>query len=156
MEQDQHASLFNLSIEPVTKAHLNETAKWARFLAISGMVFLGLAVVGILFFAYYISSVAPSIEGQYSSQGMLAGFGVGVALFYLLLLGVWFFPLLFLLRFANKMKVALAGNDQTALNSAVQNLKMCLRYIGILTIIILALYAIGIVFGIIGLAAASL
>jgi hypothetical protein len=39
------------------------------------------------------------------------------------------------------MKVALAGNDQPALNSAVQNLKMCLRYIGILTIIIMALYA---------------
>lgn len=156
MEQDQHASLFSLSIEPVTKTHLNETAKWARFLAISGMVFLGLAVVGILFFAYYLNLVSPSIEGQYGSQGMLAGVGAGIALFYILLLGVWFFPLLFLLRFANKMKVALAGNDQPALNSAVQNLKMCLRYIGILTIIIMALYAIGIVFGIVGLAAASL
>jgi hypothetical protein len=73
MEQDQHASLFSLSIEPVTKTHLNETAKWARFLAISGMVFLGLAVVGILFFAYYLNLVSPSIEGQYGSQGMLAG-----------------------------------------------------------------------------------
>jgi len=155
MEQDQHASLFNLSIEPVTKAHLSETAKWARFLAISGMVFMSLAVVGILFFAYYLSSLGGSVDSQFGSQSMFAGFGVGLALFYIILLGVWFFPLLFLLRFANRTKVALAGNDQQALNSAVQNLKMCLRYVGILTIIIMALYAIGILFAIVGLAAAS-
>ncbi len=63
---------------------------------------------------------------------------------------IWFFPLLYTIRFANQMKVALAGNDQQALNKSFQNLKICLRYLGIVTIIILAIYAIIIVFAIVG------
>ena len=69
-------------------------------------------------------------------------------------MAIWFFPLLFLLRFANKMRFALAGNDQQALNTSVQNLKICFRYVGIITIIILALYAIALVFVVIGAAIA--
>ena len=42
---DQNNPLFSLSIDPLTKAHLNDTARWARFLSISGMVVLVLMVV---------------------------------------------------------------------------------------------------------------
>jgi uncharacterized oligopeptide transporter (OPT) family protein len=79
-----------------------------------------------------------------------AGFRVGLAIVYIILIATWFFPLFYMLRFAGKMKTALAGNDQQALNIAFQNLKICFRFIGIVTIIILAFYAIAIVFGIIG------
>lgn len=154
MEHDDSSSLFNLSIDSTTKAHLGEAAKWARFLAIVGMVFLGLAVIGILFFAVYLTSMSNSSDNEsgISNTFFNSGFGVGIALIYILLIGLWFFPLLFLLRFANKMKVALAGNDQQALHISVQNLKMSFRFVGIITIIILALYALGIVFGIAGAA----
>jgi Mg2+ and Co2+ transporter CorA len=53
------------------------------------------------------------------------------------------------------MRTALSANDQQALNSAFQNLKICYRYIGILTIIGLVFLAIAVVFGIIGAAAFS-
>lgn len=150
---DQDAPpLFNLSIDPVTKTHLSETAKWARFLAIAGMVFMGFAVVAIIAFVVYLNSSSVFSSDGYPGANPFsnAGFSVGIAFFYVLLLLIWFFPLLFLLRFANKMKVALAGNDQQALTTSAQNLKICFRYVGIITIIILAIYAIAFVFGILG------
>ena len=154
MESITNTSLFSLNVDPVTKAHLSETAKWARFLAIVGMVFLGLVALGSAFVL-----IAGSMNGFQNSNGELSYpsgifsfFGVGAALFYLLLLLVWFFPLLYLLRFANKMRTALAGNDQQALNTSFQNLKACLRFVGIITLIILAFYAIAIIFGVIGAA----
>ena len=94
--------------------------------------------------------------GDYGSGGMYgAGFGIGIAIFYIFILAVWFFPLMYLLRFSNRMKNAITGNDQQALNIAFQNLKICFRFVGIVTIIVLALYAIAFIFGIISFAAFS-
>jgi len=156
MEHTQASSeLFSLSIDPVTKAHLGETAKWARFLAICGMIMLVIAFLGVIFFAYTMSTLGGRFAGIEGMEGagnpyFGAGFGVGMAVFYLILLAIWFFPLMYMLRFAGRMRTALAGNDQQALNVAFQNLKICFRFIGIVTIIILALWAIALVFGIIG------
>jgi hypothetical protein len=86
----------------------------------------------------------------------MAAYGSGFFATYIIIVAVlYFFPLLFTLRFANKMRTALSANDQQALNSAFQNLKICYRYIGILTIIGLVFLAIAVIFGIIGAAAFS-
>ena len=53
---------------------------------------------------------------------------------------IWFFPLLYMLRFANQMKTALYGNDQENLNVSFQNLKRYFRYVGIITIIGIGLW----------------
>lgn len=155
MEQDQTSVLFNLSIDPVTKAHLSETAKWARFLAIVYMILMVLVLVGILYFTYYMSTLTNNFGDQYGTASPFSGFGVGMAITYIVLIAVWFFPTLYLLRFANRMKVALSANDQNALNTSFQNLKICFRFIGIVTIITLALYALVIIFAVIGAAAFS-
>src|SRR5687768_4478748 len=104
MEQNyNHDQLFSLTIDPVTKAHLTETAKWARFLAIIGMVFMVLAAIGIIFFAYTMSQTVSSFEDEYGDGGMssnpFGSFGMGFAAIYIVLLVIWFFPLLYLLRF---------------------------------------------------------
>ena len=158
MEQTQSSELFSLTIDPVTKTSLSETAKWSRFLAIVGMIFLGLAVIGVLYMAYVMSSVGGIVQDteayrQSGSPFSFAGLGIGMALFYIIMIAVWFFPLMYLLRFANRMKVALRGNDQQALNISFQNLKSCMKFVGVVTIIILAVYAIVIIFAVIGLAA---
>ena len=146
--------LFGLSIDPTAKAHLSETAKWARFLAIVGMVFMSLVVLAIVLFAVFFSTMSNSIDQSSGGASVFfsSGLGIGLAFFYIILLGIWFLPLLFLLRFANNMKRALAGDDQQALNRSFQQLKVCYRYIGIITIIILSLYAIAFLFGILGAA----
>lgn len=148
------SSLFSLSIDPVTKAHLSETARWARFLAIVGFIFLGLMLVFGIFLSTYMSTIFGRND-MYGGAGLGASFGVGMAIMYIIISALWFFPLLFLLRFANRMRTALNGNDQQALNISLQNLKVFFRFIGIMTIIVLALYALIIILSLVGMAALS-
>ena len=146
---EENTSLFSLSIDPVTKTHLSETAKWARFLAIVGFVFLILMIVMGLFTSLFVSRYGD-MYSNYSNRGFMQAIGAGVAIFYILMAVVIFFPLLFMLRFANQMRGALNSNNQELLNSSFQNLKIYFRYLGVLTIIGLVLMALSILFQIVG------
>ena len=157
MEQHQPTSLFSLSIDLNTKTYLYEAAKWARFLAIVGMIALGLMVIfGLFFSTMMATSSNPFEEPVEGGSGLMSGVGIGVAVMYIVLALIWFFPLLYLLRFANTMKTSLNSNDQNALNVSFQNLKSCFRYVGIITIILLALYALIFVIALLGGAASLL
>jgi len=151
MEHTSNTSLFSLSIDPITKTHLGEAAKWARFLAILGMIFLVLIIVAGVFGSTLLFSSMNSFEGD--TTGM-AAYGSGIFAGYMIVAAViYFFPLLFTLRFANNVRTALNTNNQQALNTAFQNLKACFRFIGILTIIGLVFAAIGVIVGVMGAAA---
>ena len=151
MEQTSNTSLFSLSIDPITKAHLSEAAKWARFLAILGMIFLVLIIVVGVFGSTMLFSSMSSLDGD--ATGMTA-YGSGIVAGYMIVIAViYFFPLLFTLRFANNVRTALNTNNQQALNTAFQNLKACFRFIGILTIIGLVFTAIGVIIGVMSAAA---
>lgn len=141
---DSNQSLFSLTIDPVTKEHLSETAKWARFLAIIGMVFL---VVGIIFglSGIWFTSLVNPMGGGDMGASPTPALGVFMAVYMFVIAVIWFFPLLYLYRFAARMRTALNGNDQQALNTSFQNLKMCIRFVGIVTIIALALTVLGVV-----------
>ena len=141
--------LFSLNIDPLSKSHLADAAKWGRFLAIVGMVFIALIV---LFLGVGISLIPDSPFNDVS------GFNTGsfriIIAFYGIVIGViWFFPVLFLYRFSVRMKAALNGDDQEMLVSSFQNLKKLFRYVGIVTIIVLSLYALILLFALISLAA---
>ena len=155
MEQTSHSSLFTLSIDPVTKAHLSEAAKWARFLGIVGMIGLALMIIFGIFGSAMMFSTASGLDGNYGASGMGAYGSSFFAAWMIVAALLYFFPLLFTLRFANKMRSALNANDQQALNTSFQNLKICFRYIGILTIIGLVFMAIAVIFAVIGAAAFS-
>ena len=138
MEETQTPLLFTLSIDPITKTQLSETARWAKFLAIVGMVGLGLVVVFGLVYSIWISTMMGTMQDRYGVQSPGAyagGLAVGSALIFIVMAVVAFFPMLYMLRFANQMKVALYGNDQESLNTSFQNLKRYFRYVGIITII---------------------
>jgi flagellar biogenesis protein FliO len=155
MEQSPTSSLFSLNIDPVTKAHLTEVARWARFLAIVGMIFLALLVIFGIYFTTIMSSTMSRFDNYGGGRTIGSSFGVGMAIGYVLIAILWFFPCMYLLRFANKMKRSLVANDQQAMNTSFQNLKICFRFVGIVTIIILVLYGIAILFGVLGATAFS-
>ncbi|RYY56625.1 MAG: hypothetical protein EOO09_05705 [Chitinophagaceae bacterium] len=158
MEQqpNENLNLFGLSIDPTSRIHLGEAARWARFLSIVGFIVIGLFVVVALFFS---STVASSMSGGgMYGDGYSSGVGLGstvIAVTYILISLLWFFPTLFLFRFASKMKAALATNEQDSLNVSFQNLKAMLRFMGILTIIGLVLWVLALLTTIIGLASAG-
>lgn len=155
MEPNQSA-LFSLTIDPVTKANLAETAKWARFLAIVGMIVLILALAITVYSVTVLGGMGTMIApntGYDVNTSVNDTMKIGVIVFSIIMLAVAFFPLLFLLRFANAMRNALNGNDQQRLNTSFQNLKIYFRYLGIVVLIVLVLYAIIFTFTIIGIAA---
>ena|SRR5688572_23827146 len=139
--QNQENSLFGFGIDQTSKTHLWEAAKWARFLAIVGFIMCGLLVILGIFAGSFFSSMS----NRYDDYGEGAdAFGTGMRLFMILIyLGIaviYFFPCLFLLRFANLMRNALNTDDQATLNTSFQNLKIMFRYVGIVTIIGISFY----------------
>src|SRR5688500_17332353 len=152
----QKASLFSLNIDPLTKTHLNETAKWARFLAILGMVVLVLglivALMGATIFTTFFG-MSTSTTDYPGAEAAMTTARITMVVTTLIASAIIFFPLLYLLRFANAMRRAIAANDQNRLNVSFQNLKIYFRYLGIVAIIFLVLYGIIIAIGVIGVAA---
>ncbi|MET0392499.1 MAG: DUF5362 family protein [Chitinophagaceae bacterium] len=154
MDQQQDSPLFGLSVDPVSKSHLAEAARWAKFLAIVGFIMCGLVVlVGI--FAGSFFSMFSSRYSSYDNDVAFSSGGVGIfmAVLYIGIAILYFFPCLFLYQFAAKMKVALQSDDQDTLNVSFQSLKKMFRFVGILTIIFLSFYAIALIIGLIGAAA---
>lgn len=149
---EQNTSLFSLGIDPANKAHLSETARWARFLAIVGMISLGLGVVFALFWYSLMSRMAsPTFDNAGFNTGTYTmGMRIGSLIMLFIVLVLWFIPLLFLLRFANSLRVAVRADDQEAMTVAFLNLKRFFRYIGIITLIGLILYAFILVIAIVG------
>jgi len=138
---ENERSLFNLEIDAIGKSHLTDTAKWARFLAIAGLVSLVLILIGSLIITInnYNKSTDP-----FSPQVDRTADITGSIIAAILIVVLYFFPFYFLLKFANKMKAALAADDALSLNESFRNLKASFRYVGVLTIIFMALFIIGV------------
>ena len=139
--------MFGLGIDQMSRAHLSEAAKWARFLAICGFVLLGLMVIygiGISIVFTNMMSSYDEMPVDYRGSGLRGILGIWMSVFYIICAVIAFFPYFFLFRFANKMKAALLSNDQTVLNDSFMNLKILYRYMGIVTIIGLAFMILGV------------
>lgn len=135
-----------LKISDDAKSFILETAKWAKFLSIVGFVFLGFMVLGA-FFMFVAGSTIPGLGAS----------GAGIGIVYLLMAVLYFFPTYYLLNFANKIKVGLLNTNQNDLDDGFENLKSTFKFMGILMIVVLGIYALMLIFTLIaGAAAASL
>lgn len=137
-QTEPNQDLFSgLQIDHENNGYLNEVARWAKFLAIVGFVFTGLATLGLLISLF----VRSSYESLYAPFWQQSG-AVLVMIGFLLLC---FFPCLYLFKFSNKMKLALSTDDQYSMTTAFKNLKSYFKFVGIFTIVILAIYVIVII-----------
>lgn len=129
-------NLFELQLDQPSTAYLGEAAKWAKFLAIIGFVFCGLMIVMALFAGSIMGTMMTSMGGSSASM-----FGSGfITVIYLLLTAIYFFPCLYLYRFASQMQTALHNNEQGRLQASFKNLKACFRFMGILFIVLICMY----------------
>lgn len=147
---DQHMAQSSgsspLSISGEAANYLKEIGGWSFFLAIVGFVFVGFCVV-FAFFAGAIFSAAGQATGQ---EMPFPGGGMFLGAIYFFVAAFYFFPVYFLFRFATGVKKALALKDNTALTTALEHLKSHYKFIGILMIVILGLYALIFVGALIG------
>jgi hypothetical protein len=119
------------------KNYLLETAKWCKFMAIVGYIGMGLLILLGL-----CVMVGLSIFSSISHLGFPMGlFG----LIYILIAGLYFFPLNYMYKFSTNLTQGLKSNIQQSVDFGFKNLKSLFKFMGILTIIVLSIYALVIV-----------
>lgn len=133
-----------LYVDNTGQQYLKETAKWARFLAIVGFVLTGVIVLAALF--------AGSLLGALSASAPELAFfpTAGITITYLFVAGLYFFPCLFLLQSSSKLTQALQSGSNEDLTLAFEKLKNFFRFVGIMTLVIISLYALMLVFLVLG------
>lgn len=142
---DNNITSTELGLNSKINNFLLETAKWAKFLAIVGFVFIGLIVLGALIAIVSGASI-------YRFSGISGGpFVLGFT--YLIMALLYYFPTRYLYNFAVKMKLAIQNSQQNNLEDGFENLKSLFKFSGIFMIVILSIYGLVFLIGLIGLAA---
>lgn len=139
----------NLMIDWRSKEFLKETAKWTKFLAILGFVGIGLMVLGSLVMLFAPSSLMSNGDFPFGGK-------IFMMLLYLAFAVLYYFPISYLYQFSENTKKAIVNNDNNAIRDAFEFLKSHYKFMGILTIILLAFYAIIIFIALIGAGAAAM
>ncbi|KAA5534899.1 hypothetical protein F0919_09875 [Taibaiella lutea] len=134
----QDLNIFEGGLDERSKAYLLETTRWTKFLAIIGFIFIGLMlVVALAMFTMgsYVSSFA----------GLGSYFGVGMGLLYIVIGVLYLFPILSLLKFSTNMKAGIQTSNIELITEGFRHQKNLFKFMGIMTIIVIALYLILIV-----------
>ena len=137
--------LFQLKLDDNVKAHMQEAARWGKFLAIVGFIIIGIMVIGGIFVGIAVSAVSSVYgSGGNAALGLLGG--TGLALIYILLAAIYFYPVYALLKFSSLSKAGLNENNQEKFTRSFSYLKGMFRYCGILVIVVIALYLLFFIF----------
>ena len=144
METNQNLLTADIIVDSTAAAHLRETARWAKLLAVVGIVLSILIALLGLFAGTMLATMTRKFSGN--SSGSLGVLGSGmISVMYLFIAAVYFFLSLFLFRFAVKMKEALLTSEQEQFNASLMNLKLVYRIMGIIMIIYLSFFALAII-----------
>jgi len=126
----------DLLINNTSQVNLVSAAKWGKFLAIVGFIFIGLMLIGGIWAQTLFSSSQSPAPGFYEGD-----FIKYIGIVYVIFAAILFFPCFYLFRFSNKTLEAVKSSNQESLDAAFINLKSMFKFYGIFTIIILVIYA---------------
>lgn len=140
--QPAERGLFNaVEIDQAGKANLAEAAKWAKFLGIIGIVVLGLlflAGIAMFFLGSTVLQQSPELQTIPFGGALVGGI-------YLLSGLLYVYPTWAMFKFGSLMRAAVQTNNQATLNRALGYLKGFFKYLGILTVIIIAIYVLAVI-----------
>ncbi|MET0759365.1 MAG: DUF5362 family protein, partial [Flavobacterium sp.] len=112
------------------------------FLSILGYIGIGFIVVAAVFAGTIFAAMGKmggGMDGGMGSMGSLGG--TFITILYLVIAVLYFFPVYYLNKFASNMKAAFRDNDTESLTNSFEYLKSHYKFIGILTLVIFAVYA---------------
>jgi len=142
MEEETTFENFEMQLNESAKGFLKETAKWAYFLSILGYIGIGLIAM-VAIFAGALFSFIGNMTQEMNGFGAIGGSFISGL--YLMLAILYFFPVYYLNKFASNAKAALRNNDSELLTSSFEYLKSHYKFIGILAIVMMCMYALIIV-----------
>jgi uncharacterized membrane protein len=135
-----------MQLQTAALDYLRESAKWSMFLAILGFIGIGfLALAAIIMTS--VMSMMPETPGPF---GAIKGF---ISIIYLVFAVIYLFPIYYLYKYADSTKKALNSGNSELLTNAFCNLKSHHKFLGIASIIIIALYIIAAIVMVIGFSA---
>ena len=130
-----------LELNPEGLGYIENIRKWALFLSILGFIFVGFcALVGVG------ASLAIGLLARGSELRAVPSFFL--MLFYPVMGLVYFFPIFYLYRFAVYAKQGVQTMSPSAITLALGYLKKHYTFIGILTIVAIALIPLAIMFAV--------
>jgi hypothetical protein len=127
------AEIPQLTSESVT--YLLKAAKWGKFLAILGFIITGLMVIAGIMMSFVLNMVQDEMVplNMPFSPKLLS-------VFYIVIAGVYLIPVIFLNSFSNNAIKAVKRSSTENMTTSIRNLKNLFVFIGISTVVILALY----------------
>lgn len=128
---------INLELNEQAVAALRESAKWSYFLSILGFIGIGFMLLAAIFMGSIMAAVPNDPYGQGGPFGMMKGF---ISILYVIIALLYFFPILYLYRYASGMKQGLLLSDSDTVSNALVNLKSHHKFLGITAIVIISLY----------------
>lgn len=133
------SSSSDIRLDTQMQQDLQSTARWGRFLAIVGFIMTGLLV----FLSFFIGAIfnIASHQGGNELTGLSGINSTFITAMYLIIAVVYFFPCYYLYQFSSKMIRALPMRDEPLLKNSFQQLKNLFRFMGIITILMLSLWA---------------
>jgi len=131
---------FELQLNESAKGFLKETAKWAYFLSILGFIGIGFIVVAAIFAGAIFGTIGAMMPSEIAGK-MGSALGIVMAVVYLIIAAIYFFPIYYLNRFASNLKTALKDNNSEKLTNSFEYLKSHYKFIGIFALIMLCFYA---------------
>lgn len=128
-----------LEIDHDTLKNLNTIRIWTTFLSVLGFILIGLFIIAGIATGMFLTTFSTTKEtlGIPESMVIILSFVAGA---------ISLFPVLFLFRFSKNIRDAVQNNDQQKFDRGIWNLKKYFTFIGILVIIALAAYALGLIY----------
>jgi O-antigen ligase len=137
--ENQH----NLHLNEQAVEGLRESAKWSTFLAILGFVGIGFMLLASIFAGLAMSAIPDDPYGAGMNPfGGIMGF---LPLIYIVMAVVYFFPVLYLYKYAKGMKEALNFENSDTLSEACVQLGKHHKFLGIMVIVLISLYIISVI-----------
>jgi len=123
----------SISVNKPSVKYLNEVRKWANFLAIMGYIGVGFLILAGIIMAI-VFSFLPEAQNTMPFDMRL------LSIIYFVMAVIYFFPSYYLYQFSLNMKYALIRKTDDLLEKAFSFLKSHYKFLGIMTIVLLALY----------------
>lgn len=132
---------WDVKISLLSLENLREIAKWTKILSTLGLIGIGIYILGAIFLLIGFS-VAGASAGI---PGMQAATIIPTFIFLIIFLCIYILPILWMYRFSKHLKQAIISKDSVQLSTAIDFLKKHYKFIGIFTVIVLAIYALFII-----------
>ena len=128
--------MADLIITASMKQSLLEAMKWLKVLTVLGTIGLGLvAVLGVIFLFMPSSSLGVS--------------GVAAAFVYFVCCAIYYYPIKKCYGIVGNMREAINDDSQASLECCAEDTCAVLRYLGVLSLVVVAIYAFAFIVGII-------